>query len=256
MNNYRLTIQYDGSRYNGWQRLNDTDNTIEQILTDAIIKSTGEKTKLIGSGRTDAGVHALAQTANFRCRQRLNKMHFTEELNSMLPEDIRVNLTERVPLDFHSRHSAMGKYYVYRIETSEPANPFRRRYSWKPDRIPDVKLMCEAAQRMIGEHDFKAFCTDAKLMPYTVKTVYDINIHKDYSCLWNREEPGIIELEFHGSGFLYNMVRIMAGTIVDAGLGRFSPADIDAMLNGGTRSMSGQLAPARGLFLKKAEYSY
>lgn len=100
MNNYRLTIQYDGSRYNGWQRLNDTDNTIEQILTDAIIKSTGEKTKLIGSGRTDAGVHALAQTANFRCRQRLDEMHFTEELNSMLPEDIRVNLTREYRLTF------------------------------------------------------------------------------------------------------------------------------------------------------------
>ena len=181
-------------------------------------------------------------------------MHFTEELNSMLPEDIRVNLTKRVPPDFHSRHSATGKYYVYRIETSEPANPFRRRYSWKPDGIPDVKLMCEAAQRMIGEHDFKAFCTDAKLMPYTVKTVYDINIHKDYSCLWNREEPGIIELEFHGSGFLYNMVRIIAGTLIEVGLGRREISTAKQAITKADRALAGPTAPPEGLTLIKINY--
>lgn len=254
MNNYKLVIMYDGSRYNGWQKQNDTDNTIQQILTDAISAYTGESIKLIGSGRTDAGVHALAQTANFRCRQRLSEDKLVEALNKMLPDDIRVRCAGRVPLDFHSRHSAKSKVYVYRLDTGSVRNAFERKYSWRIEGRLDVDAIKKAAERLTGEHDFKAFCTDAKEMPYTVKNVYSITIHEGYSCLWDRKAEGIIEIEFCGSGFLYNMVRIMAGTIVDTGLGKFKPQDIDKMLSCAVRSDTGQLAPAKGLFLKKVEY--
>ena len=203
MNNYRLTIQYDGSRYNGWQRLNDTDNTIEQILTDAIIKSTGEKTKLIGSGRTDAGVHALAQTANFRCRQRLDEMHFTEELNSMLPEDIRVNLTERVPLDFHSRHSAISRSYLYIIKNKKDYNIYDRNYVTYVDYDIDEKELQEILSPLVGVHNFESFRTADCGAEHAVREMQEIRVY--------REDEKIM-VYIKANAFVKSMVRIIMGS--------------------------------------------
>lgn len=254
MNNYKLLLQYDGSRYNGWQKQNDTSNTIQQILTDIISVYVGERIKLIGSGRTDAGVHALGQVANFRCRCRIESDDFMGKVNKALPEDIRITCVQQVPNTFHSRHSSLGKTYVYRLDTGSVRNIFERKYSWRIEEDIDSGAMKKAAQHLIGEHDFRAFCTDAKEMPYTVKNIYSIEFHENYSCLQNKKIPGIIEIEYNGSGFLYNMVRILTGTLVDIGLGKFRPDDIETMLSAGVRSGTGQLAPAKGLLLKNVEY--
>lgn len=254
MNNYKLLIQYDGSRYNGWQKQNDTSNTIQQILTNIISVYVGERIKLIGSGRTDAGVHALGQVANFRCRCRIKPDDFMGEANKALPEDIRITCVQQVPNTFHSRYSSLGKTYVYRLDAGSVRNIFERKYSWRIEEDIDSGAMQKAARYLIGEHDFRAFCTDAKEMPYTVKNIYSIEFHENYSCLQNKKIPGIIEIEYRGSGFLYNMVRILTGTLVDIGLGKFRPDDIVKMLSAGVRSGTGQLAPAKGLLLKNVEY--
>lgn len=254
MNNYKLILQYDGSRYNGWQKQNDTANTIQQILTDVISDYVNETIKLIGSGRTDAGVHALAQTANFRCRKSIDEQDFTEELNAALPFDIRVNSVEHVLGSFHARHSAAKKVYVYRIDRGSVRNIFERKYSWRIDNSIDLAAMKRAADALTGEHDFRAFCTNAKEMPYTVKNIYSIEFYENFSCLHGGYSEGMLEIEYCGSGFLYNMVRILTGTLVDVGLGRFGQNDIENMLLNGIRSDSGQLAPAKGLFLKDVKY--
>lgn len=254
MNNYKMILQYDGSRYNGWQKQNDTTNTIQQVLTDIISDYTDERIKLIGSGRTDAGVHALGQTANFRCQSRIVTGCFMENVNKSLPQDIRIICMEKVPNAFHSRHSAAAKTYVYRIDTGSARNVFERKYSWRIEENIDLSAMKEAAQLLVGEHDFRAFCTDAKEMPYTVKTIYSITFNENYSCLRKGYAAGITEIEYEGSGFLYNMVRILTGTLVDIGLGKFHPKDVEEMLSVGLRSGTGQLAPAKGLFLKDVKY--
>ena len=254
MNNYKLTLQYDGSRYNGWQKQNDTGNTIQQILTDIISGYTGERIKLIGSGRTDAGVHALGQVANFRCRCRIEPDAFMEKANKALPEDIRIIKVQQAADAFHSRYSSLGKTYVYRLDTGSVRSVFERKYSWRIEEDINLCAMRKAAVHLTGEHDFRAFCTDAKEMPYTVKNIYSIEFHENYSCLKNQKIPGIIEIEYSGSGFLYNMVRILTGTLVDIGLGKFRPDDIETMLSAGVRSGTGQLAPAKGLLLKNVEY--
>lgn len=254
MNNYKLKIAYEGSRYNGWQKQNDTPNTIQQILNDLINEYINEKTKLIGSGRTDAGVHALGQIVNFRCEKKCDEKDMLNWLNSNIPEDIKILECEKVSNDFHSRHSCKGKKYLYRIDNRDIRNPFEKKYSWRVEETLDIDYMTECAKVLCGEHDFSAFCTDAKLMPYTVKNLYEINITKDFSCLKNERVPGIVEIEFYGSGFLYNMVRILAGTLVDASLHRFTKKQIEDMLLVGKRSESGQLAPAKGLFLKEVIY--
>lgn len=248
MNNYKLTIQYDGSRYNGWQRQSDTKNTIQQTINDCIDACINENVKLIGAGRTDAGVHALGQCANFRCERRLNENDFLFKINEKLPEDIKILEIKRVPLDFHARHSAKEKSYVYRIDTGYCGSPFERKYSWRIDGKLNVKRMEEASISFLGTHDFASFCTDADKMDTTVKQINNISFR-------NTGRNGeILEIEFRAPGFMYNMVRILTGTLVDVGLGRFEPKDMIMMLEKKKRSESGQMALAKGLFLKSVEY--
>lgn len=268
MNNYKLLVQYDGSRYNGWQRQNDTDNTIQQILGDRVNCIVGEAVKVIGSGRTDAGVHALAQCANFRCRRKLDEEVVTQQLNESLPDDIKILEMIRVPLNFHARHSAVGKRYVYRIDCGTVQNPFERRYSWRVETPLDIGAMKRAANVLIGKHDFAGFCTDAKSMPYTVKTLESIlfmvecgGVKQPIDAADTTAFRGggypvhqILALEFYAKGFLYNMVRILAGTLVDVGLEKYTDCEVKQMLLDASRQKTGQLAPAKGLFLKEVDY--
>ncbi len=269
MNNYKLLVQYDGSRYNGWQRQNDTDNTIQQILGDRVNCIVGEAVKVIGSGRTDAGVHALAQCANFHCRRKLDEETVMQRLNESLPDDIKIMDMTRVPLNFHARHSAVGKRYVYRIDCGAVQNPFERRYSWRVEKPLDMGAMKRAAEVLIGEHDFAGFCTDAKSMPYTVKTLESISFtveeHGGVKRAFDATDRAtfqygdcpvhqMLAIEFYAKGFLYNMVRILAGTLVDVGLGKYTDRDVEQMLLDALRQKTGQLAPAKGLFLKEVEY--
>jgi tRNA pseudouridine38-40 synthase len=261
MNNYKLVIQYDGSRYNGWQRQNDTPNTIQQIINDRINGLVGSEVKLIGAGRTDAGVHAWGQCANFRIDKRLDCGAFRDELNLGLPEDIRVRDMGQVGMDFHARHSAREKCYAYTLDLGFHPNPFLRKYAWRPDGVwdyvknepsgpaMDLRQMEAAASILLGTHDFAAFCTDSWKYDSTVKTLGDIHIRT------SRINHGdMLVMEFTASGFMYNMVRILAGTLVDVGLGRLLPGDVAHLLESGVRAEGGQMAPAKGLCLKYVKY--
>lgn len=214
MNNYRITLQYDGSRYSGWQKQGNTTNTIQGKLESVLSKMTGSDIEVHGSGRTDAGVHALNQVANFKCRTNLNCREIQEYLNTYLPIDIRVlDVTEAAPR-FHSRLNATKKHYRYIIDTNEIQDVFTRKYQTHFPVSYDIEAMKKAAAYLVGEHDFKSFCDNKRMKKSTVRTIEAI----DFSV-----ENGILTIDFTGNGFLYHMVRILTGTLLEVGEGKESP---------------------------------
>ncbi|MEG1411555.1 MAG: tRNA pseudouridine(38-40) synthase TruA [Terrisporobacter sp.] len=243
MRNIKLTIQYNGKNYCGWQKQNDSlgiQGTIEQ----AIKEITKEDIKINGSGRTDAGVHALGQVANFNTDCKIPVDKIPNALNSKLPEDIAIINAEEKELNFHSRHCAKGKRYRYMIYNSIYRSPIYNDIAYFVKYDLDFEKMEEEAKTLIGTHDFKGFMSSGSSVVNTVRTIYDIKISK-------QEELIIIEVE--GNGFLYNMVRILVGTLVDIGRGRID-TDMLSIIKSKTRSMAGHTAPAHGLFLKKVDY--
>ena len=230
MANFCLMIQYDGTRYNGWQRQGNTSNTIQEKLETILEQLYGEPVDLNGSGRTDAGVHALRQIANF---------------NQYLPQDIRVLAVEQVPERFHARLSASSKLYEYRIDCGEVANVFQRRYLLRVEDKLNLEHMREAADLLIGTHDFKSFCANRHMKKSTVRTIYEITFE---------ETNGILAIRYHGDGFLYNMVRILTGTLLEVGLGERSLPEVRLALEGKDRSLAGFTAPPQGLFLVDVFY--
>ena len=211
MQNYKITIQYDGTRYNGWQRQGNTDNTIQGKLNEIIARYLGEEIDIAGSGRTDAGVHAYGQVANFKTGKCLDKDKFLVDINSYLPQDIRIIKVESVDERFHARLSAVSKTYEYVIDNGPVSDVFKRKYSCRVEEKLDVTAMCRAAELLTGTHDYLSFCGNKKFKKSSVRTVRDISI---------TESQGKITISFSGDGFLQNMVRIMTGTLIEVGLGK------------------------------------
>lgn len=244
MRTYKLTIVYDGSRYQGWQRQQTTRNTIQGILEHTISEIIGYNVEIDGSGRTDSGVHAKGQTASVSFSGRVDETQFRIKLNSLLPEDIQVSKLELVKNGFHARYSAVGKRYEYVIDTREKPDVFTRRYCYHFPRTINVDAMKNMAEKLKGTHDFAGF-TDKKDEMSTIRTIYDIIIEK---------QDNKIRIEYYGTGFLYHMVRILTGTLLEAGIGERSPDTAGELFEGRERKEAGFLAPARGLFLKEVYY--
>lgn len=244
MRTYKLTIAYDGTRYQGWQRQKNTDNTIQGILEDAVSKVRGARTEIDGSGRTDAGVHARGQTANIVLPGKINEEEFTGQINGRLPDDIRVLRTEPVKNGFHARKSAVGKVYEYVIDTGERPDVFTRRFSWHFPQSLNLAAMREAAGYLTGTHEYAGY-TDKKDEKTTRRTIYDIMLSG---------QGGRVVITYEGTGFLYHMVRIITGTLVETGIGQRSPESVTEALRKKDRLLAGFLAPARGLFLKEVRY--
>lgn len=245
MYNYRLLIQYDGGRYRGWQRLGQGENTIQEKIETVLSELTGKKTEIIGAGRTDAGVHALAQIANFKSVKRFTEAEVKSYLNTYLPHDICVKQVTFVPEIFHARYNAKGKTYLYRIWNQEYPNPFMRKYSMHVKNKLDINSMKYASKYFIGEHDFTAF-SNAK----TNKK----SLVRDIDAIGIDEKEGLIEIKISANGFLYNMVRKIVGTLIAVGSGEANAADIPQMIASKERSRVEHLADACGLYLENVKY--
>ena len=245
MKNYKLTVQYDGSRYKGWQRLGNKVITIQGRIEQVLCKMTGENIEIIGSGRTDAGVHAYKQIANFHTSVELCLGDIIDYCYRYLPEDIVVINAEEEDTMFHSRYHAKGKKYLYRIWNDMLHNPFMRKYSFQIKDVLDIDLMRKAASYLVGEHDFSSFTSLKSKKKSKVRTIYSIEIEK---------ENKIIDVVFYANGFLYNMVRIITGTLIEAGTGRIEPELIMEALLNKERSLAGPTAPPQGLVLLDVEY--
>ena len=246
MRNFKIIIQYEGTRYQGWQRQDSTENTIQGRLERLLGKMTGKSfVQVDGSGRTDSGVHALGQTANFKLDTDMSAQEIMDYINRYLPEDIGVISIEEVGERFHSRLNAKGKTYVYRIWNSALPCVFERRYVYELAEPLDVEKMKAAARRLVGRHDFKAFTSAKKSKKSTVRTIEAIDIEK-------RGQEVVIT--YSGNGFLYHMARIITGTLIEVGLGRRRAEDIEGILENGAREDAGALAPAKGLCLAEVRY--
>lgn len=245
MGNYRIVIQYDGTRYRGWQSQNSTDDTIQGKLEAVLLRMTGEAVAVIGSGRTDAGVHALGQTANFHLKGVYDREEILDYLNQYLPEDIAVNSIEEVEERFHSRYQAKSKTYLYRIHTGRIPEVFERKYVYDYRTPLAAERMRQAIALLVGTHDFRSFCGNKKMKKSTVRTIYGIRLEE-------REQE--IRLYYTGDGFLQNMVRILTGTLIEIGDGRRAPEDISRILRAKDREAAGYTAPACGLTLLSVEY--
>ena len=243
MRNIKLTIQYNGKNYCGWQKQNNSLG-IQGTIENAIKEITKEEVKIIGSGRTDAGVHALGQVANFNTNCNIPIEKIPNALNSKLPKDISIINAQEMDLEFHSRYSAKGKKYRYMIYNNPYRSPIYNNISYFVKYDLDLEKMKKEAKALIGTHDFKGFMSSGSSVVDTVRTIYDIQIFK-------QEDLIIIEVE--GNGFLYNMVRILVGTLVDIGRGRID-INMLSIIESKSRSMAGHTAPAHGLFLKKVDY--
>lgn len=243
--NYRMTLQYEGTKYNGWQKQGNTPNTIQAKLEAILQKLDGTEVEVRGSGRTDAGVHAMGQVASFALEHPLPAGEVMAYINQYLPRDIAVVALEEAEPRFHARLNAKGKTYRYRIHQSPVPDVFGRRYSWPLTEQLDVEAMKAAAAYLVGKQDFQSFCDLKNSKKSTVRRVDSIEIYRDGSDL---------VLDFTGEGFLYHMVRIMVGTLADVGAHRILPGQIPGILAAKDRKQAGQLAPACGLMLMKVMY--
>lgn len=244
MKRVMLTVAYDGTNYHGWQ-LQPKVVTIESVLNETLSALFQEEIKVIGASRTDTGVHALGNIAVFDTQARMPAEKISYALNQRLPEDIRIQSSREVPQDFHPRRQNSRKTYEYKILNSEFPMPLCRLYTHFTYVPLDILLMREAAAYLKGEHDFKSFCSVNTSAETTVRTIYDITVEK---------MGELITIQVTGSGFLYNMVRIIAGTLMEAGRGNIAPARIADILNACDRTKAGPTAPACGLTLVRYEF--
>lgn len=243
--NIKLTIAYDGSRYDGWQKQGNTSNTIQQKLENLLTTLLEEPIEIHGSGRTDAGVHAMGQIANFHTFSEMSVEQLHQNMCEYLPKDIGILSIEEVDLRFHSRLNAKGKKYQYRIWNSKVSNVFERKYMYQiPDKL-DVEAMIEASKKFVGTHDFISFCSNKRMKKSSVRTIYSIEIEK----LGDE-----IRITYLGNGFLYNMVRILTGTLIEVGLGTKNQETMESILEAKSREAAGFTAPAQGLSLSQVYY--
>lgn len=250
MFSYRFTLSYDGTKYNGWQKQGNTDNTIQGKLENMFSRLLEEEIEVHGAGRTDAGVHALGQVIHIHCKNDLLEDKSFNEcitlINGYLPVDIRITSMEKCDLRFHARLNAMAKTYRYTIDTSLAGNVFNRNYVYHLPEKLNIEAMKGAAAYFLGEHDFKSFTSNKKMKKSSVRTIYSIDIET--------KSQGIIEINYRGNGFLYNMVRIITGTLIEIGQGKRRPESIPEILAGLNRELAGPMAPAAGLTMIEVEY--
>ncbi len=245
MRNFRLCLCYEGTRYRGWQKQGNTDQTVQGKLETLLSGLLGQEVELAGSGRTDAGVHARRQVCSFRAETGTGCAELLAALREKLPEDIGAVSLEEAPPRFHARLSCTGKTYVYRLWNSDAPCVFERRFVTPFPEPLDPGAMERAAALLCGEHDFSAFCGNRHMKKSAVRTLRQIRIERD------GEE---LRLVFRGDGFLQNMVRILTGTLLEVGTGRRSPEEMPEILASRDRGRAGFTAPARGLILWDAEY--
>lgn len=245
MANYKMIIKYEGTRFNGWQKQGNTKNTIQEKIEAVLSQMTGEAIEIAGSGRTDAGAHAYGQVANFHMKNTMAESDILSFVNKNLPDDIAVSSVERVSDRFHSRLNAKRKTYIYRIWNSEVSSVFDRRLMYTSTENMNIDEMKKAAEYFLGSHDFKSFCSNKRYKKSTVREIYSIEVKKI---------GDEVRLTFCGNGFLYNMVRIMAGTIVQVGEGKIKANQIPTMLEAKDREAAGVTLPAQGLTLVNVEY--
>ncbi len=247
MKNIKLTVAYDGTNYHGFQEQRGTGlATIQEVLESTLGKIAKTPVQIIGAGRTDAGVHAQGQVVNFRSERwpvPTEKIHLA--MNTLLPEDIKVLKAEDVPPDFHSRFSATAKTYRYSIYHHRVMSPLHRLYCYHEPRLLDIEAMKEGAKYLLGTHDFKCFQAQGTPVKDTVRTLYRAEII---------EAPPVIHLYLRGNGFLYNMVRIITGTLLEIGMGKIKPEEIGQIIASRDRTQAGTTVPPQGLCLMDVEY--
>lgn len=245
--NYKMVIAYDGTQYSGWQiQLNAT--SIQALLQEAIKTLLRHEVVVIGSGRTDAGVHALGQVAHFKCYQSIDLFRFSRSLNALLPNDIRILHIEQVPLTFHAQLSAMRKTYHYHLYLDHVQSPFRRQHSWHVHEKLDLSILENAATLYVGTHDFTSFANEAHrgcAAHDPVRTLSRLDL---------LYEEGGVRLELEADGFLYKMVRNIVGTLVEVSSGKRKLEEIRSIFAAKDRRLAGQAAPPHGLFLIKVDY--
>jgi len=244
MKNIALTLMYDGTNYFGYQRQNGFI-TIQQVMEEALSKILKEKIVVTGCGRTDSKVHALNYVLSFRTNSTMPVEKYPVALNSILPHDICVLEADEKTDDFDGRFSVKRKTYIYKIHNSEFNNPFLKNYACHYKYKLDVNRMRQAAKFILGTHDFKCFCASGAQVKTTVRTVYDLTLIQDGDS---------IEMSITSNGFLYNMVRIIAGTLMYVGGGKMEPDEVKRIIQSGDRSLAGITAPPQGLYLKSVEY--
>lgn len=245
MRNIKMLIQYDGTRYKGWQKQNENVNTVQGKLENILNKMVKEEVQLVGCGRTDAGVHALNYTANFHTNSNMSIDDMFIFINENLPEDIALLSIKNASERFHARYNILSKSYMYRINNSNIKDVFDRNYVHNIKDKLDLEIMKQCAQILTGSHDFQSFTTLKSKTKSTTRTINYINI----------EENGhIIEIEVNGNGFLWNMVRIILGTLIEAGKGKLRPESVEEILKAKKRAEAGPIVPAKALFLKDVEY--
>ena len=245
MANFRLDLCYDGSRYRGWQRLGDSEHTIQGKLEQVISRMVGRPTEVIGSGRTDGGVHAMGQVANFHAETALSAAEILAYLRRYLPEDIGVLAVTEVDPRFHSRYQAAEKTYRYRIWNADVPCVFERKYVWQVPEPLNLDAMAAGAALLLGTHDFLPFSSLKKSKKSTVRTLKQLEI--------NRVGPEL-QITAVADGFLYHMVRILVGTLVDIGQGKLLPSEIPHVFEAGGRPAGGQPTPPQGLCLMEVKY--
>lgn len=245
MRNIKMTIEYDGGRYLGWQKLGDSNKTIQGKIENILTQMTGNKTEIVGSGRTDAGAHAKGQIANFKTTSDMEFGEMLDYLSRYLPQDIVVKELEEVPERFHAQYNAVGKKYSYYVWNNVIPSAFERNYSFHYPQQLDIDKMNKACSKLVGTHDFIGFSSLKKSKKSTVRKIDEITIQK---------EGNLLHFTFVGEGFLYNMVRIMMGTLLEIGSGMMEPESIDAIFESKTRSDAGITVPSQGLFLDEVYY--
>ena len=246
MRRIRLIVSYDGTNYCGWQ-IQENAVTVEGTLTGALRKWLKEDIEIIGASRTDSGVHAYGNIAVFDTNSRIPAEKFAIGLNHYLPDDICILEVTPAAERFHARFNAKGKHYRYTIYCGRLKPVFDRKYVWTLDEgeTIDCERMRKAAAYLVGEHDFKSFCGNKQMKKSTVRKLFAIDI---------KEDGDYVILDFHGAGFLQNMVRILTGTLVEVGAGRMEPAYMEEVLTGRCRQLAGPTAPPQGLCLMQVDY--
>ena len=269
MRNIRLTLAYDGSYYVGWQ-VQPNGVSVQAVVEAAILKLTGEQSRLMAAGRTDSGVHAFGQVANFTTQSNIPCEKLRAGLQNFLPEDVAVRDVREVDSEFHSTYSAKSKNYRYVIHNSRVPNPLLRQYTWRYSTELDAAAMQEGANQLLGTHDFRCFESHFPNKATSVRTIFDVRLVRqhiwnvwapdgnstlpDHSASPDEPPPELIVFDITGDGFLYNMVRAIVGTLVKVGRGTWSPDDVGRIIEGEDRSQAGETAPAHGLYLVEVKY--
>jgi tRNA pseudouridine38-40 synthase len=243
--NYRFTIAYDGSRYYGWEHQPNTDMTIQGKIENVMSLMAGAPVEVIGAGRTDAGVHAQAMTANAFIDTDMTVEEIRDYANRYLPDDICVKEVKKAGERFHSRYNALGKTYCYTCYVGDTKPVFDRKYVYVLDGKPDIEAMKRAAEILKGEHDFASFCSNPRMKKSTVRMVDKIDI---------RQKGDYITFTYHGTGFLQYMVRILTGTLLEVGFGKRTAESMSELLEAKNRTLAGATAPAQGLCMIKVDY--